>query len=39
MNFDNMYNVLPGEEDDFEEEDAPLRETPHSTAAEYLVLP
>ena len=28
MNTDNMYGVLPGEEDDFEEEDAHLRETP-----------
>ena len=27
MNTDNMYDVLPGEEDNFEEEDALLRET------------
>ena len=28
MDDDNMFNVLSGEEDGFEEEDAPLRETP-----------
>ena len=37
MDDDNMYNVLPGEQDNFEEEDAQLRETPSQPTLRSMV--